>query len=201
MSGISRSAAASTMASGRRCPSVAPTSLPSASISGPLCLISPSRVSQVRLSPSKRGIAALEPGDDAQRLGVVVEAAVSGHQARPAPARRHGRRAVWPRSWASASASARSSSSPSARAMRARDLRHLQRMGEPGAVMIALVVDENLRLVLEAAEGGGMDDAVAVALEGRARRACRFVHQPAATFCRIAGIGRRSGHPSPCPGD
>ena len=56
---------------------------------------------------------------------------------------------------------------------RARDLRHLDRMGEAGAEMVALVMDEHLRLVGEAAEGGRMDDAVAVALEfgpGRRRR-------------------------------
>ena len=48
--------------------------------------------------------------------------------------------------------------------MRARDLGDLDRMGEARAVIIALVLDEDLGLVLEAAEGGGMDDAVAVAL-------------------------------------
>ena len=53
---------------------------------------------------------------------------------------------------------------------RARDLRHLDGMGEAGAEMVALVIDEDLGLVGEAAEGGGMDDAVAVALELAARR-------------------------------
>ena len=37
-------------------------------------------------------------------------------------------------------------------------------MGEPRAVQVALVVDEHLGLVDEAAERGGMHDAVAVAL-------------------------------------
>ena len=36
------------------------------------------------------------------------------------------------------------------------DLRHFQAMGEPGAVMIALVINEYLRLVGQPAEGGGM---------------------------------------------
>ena len=45
------------------------------------------------------------------------------------------------------------------------DLRHLDRMGEPGAEMVALVMDEHLGLVGEAAEGGRVDDAVPVALE------------------------------------
>ena len=56
---------------------------------------------------------------------------------------------------------------------RAGDLGDFQRMGEPGAVMIALVVDEHLGLVREPAEGGGMDDAVAVAPEVVAGRRSR----------------------------
>ena len=38
-------------------------------------------------------------------------------------------------------------------------------MGEARAVQIAFVIDEHLRLVFQAAERVGMDDAVAVALE------------------------------------
>ena len=56
---------------------------------------------------------------------------------------------------------------------RARDLRDLDRVGEAGAEMVALVIDEHLGLVGETAEGGRMDDPVAVALEfgpGRRRR-------------------------------
>ena len=53
---------------------------------------------------------------------------------------------------------------------RAGDLRHLDRMGQPRAEMIALVEEEHLRLVVEPAEGGRMDDAVAIALEWRPRR-------------------------------
>ncbi len=56
---------------------------------------------------------------------------------------------------------------------RAGDLRDFDRVGEAGAEMVALVVDEHLGLVGEAAKGGRMDDAVAVALEfgaGRRRR-------------------------------
>ena len=43
---------------------------------------------------------------------------------------------------------------------RARDLRHLDRVGEAGAEMVALVVDEHLRLMGKPAEGRRMDDAV-----------------------------------------
>ena len=69
---------------------------------------------------------------------------------------------------------------------RTRDLRHLDRMGEAGAEMIALVIDEHLGLVGEAAEGGRMDDAVAVALEFGPRRRRRLGNQ-----ARRARRGRR----------
>ena len=48
---------------------------------------------------------------------------------------------------------------------RAGDLRDLDAVGQARAVVIALMVDEHLGLVLQAAEGAGVDDAVAVALE------------------------------------
>jgi hypothetical protein len=35
-----------------------------------------------------------------------------------------------------------------------RDLRHLERVGEPGAVVVAFVFEKYLRLVLQAPEGG-----------------------------------------------
>ena len=51
------------------------------------------------------------------------------------------------------------------------DLRHLQRVRQPRAVVVALVEHEHLRLVGEPPEGRRMQDAVAVALERAARRA------------------------------
>jgi hypothetical protein len=54
---------------------------------------------------------------------------------------------------------------------RARHLADLEGVGQAGAKMLALVAEEDLGLVLEAPEGGGMDDAVAVALEFGSRRA------------------------------
>ncbi len=44
------------------------------------------------------------------------------------------------------------------------DLGDLERVGQPRAVVVALVVDEHLRLVLEAPERGAVDDPVPVAL-------------------------------------
>ena len=73
---------------------------------------------------------------------------------------------------------------------RARDLRDFERVGQPGAVMVALVEDENLGLVLEPAERGRVDDAVAIAAEGAAAFAGRLGMKPAAARGRVAGIGR-----------
>ena len=56
--------------------------------------------------------------------------------------------------------------------------------------MVALVEDEDLGLMLEAAERGRMDDAVAIAAEGAAAFAGRLGVQPAAALRRIAGVGR-----------
>ena len=47
----------------------------------------------------------------------------------------------------------------------ARDPARLERVGEPGAVVVALGRDEHLRLVLEPPERLGVHDPVAVALE------------------------------------
>ncbi len=56
----------------------------------------------------------------------------------------------------------------------ARDLRDLDRVGKARAEMVALVEDEHLRLVLQAPEGPAVDNAIAVALPGRARRVLRL---------------------------
>ena len=141
------------------------------------------------VQPVELGITALQPGDDAQRLGVVVEAAPLRHllvqrvlagvaERRVAEIvdQRHGLGEVLV-------AAQRAG-------QRAGDLRDLDRVGEPGAVVVALMRDEDLRLVLQAAEGGGVDDAVAVALERRAGRALGLVLEAAARLRGIAGIWR-----------
>ena len=71
---------------------------------------------------------------------------------------------------------------------RPRDLADLDGVGESGPVMIAFVVNEDLGLMLQAAEGRGMDDPVTVALEiapGRRRRL--GVQAPAAPH-RVASV-------------
>ncbi len=54
--------------------------------------------------------------------------------------------------------------------------------------MIAFMENEHLRLVGEPPEGGGMDDAVAIAAKGAARRAGWLGVEPAAA---CAWIGRK----------
>ena len=76
---------------------------------------------------------------------------------------------------------------------RAGNLRHFQGVGQPGAVMIALVEHEYLGLVLQAAEGGGMDHPVAIAPERAAGLARRLGKQPAAAAVGVAGIDRARG--------
>ena len=61
------------------------------------------------------------------------------------------------------------------------DLGHLERMGQPGALMV-LGEDEDLGLAGQAAEGGGMEDPVAVALEAGA---------PLVGLLARAGVRRR----------
>ena len=109
-----------------------------APVSGPLCLTSPSSVSQAEVQPVELGIAALQPGDDAQRLGIVVEAAPWLHlvveRVLAGMAERRVAEIVDQRDRLGeilvAAQRARQG---------ARDLRHLDRVGQPRAVVVALV--------------------------------------------------------------
>ena len=104
---------------------------------------------------------------------------------------------VWPRSCASATASAEVLVEAERRGERARDLRRLDRVRQPRPVVVALVVDEDLRLVLEAAERRAVDDAVAVALERQPERMLGLgVDAPAASRC----CASRRWRASPPPG-
>src|SRR5215472_175184 len=75
---------------------------------------------------------------------------------------------------------------------RPRDLRHFEAVCQPGPVMVPLVVDKDLRLVRESAEGGRMDDAVAVALKWRTHRVLRLRVKPAPALLRFRCIGRKT---------
>ena len=69
------------------------------------------------------------------------------------------------------------------------DLRDLERVREPAAEMIALVADEHLGFVLEAAERGAVHDAIAVALERAAQRIFGLGMAPPPTALRMARVG------------
>src|SRR2546421_708435 len=58
------------------------------------------------------------------------------------------------------------------------DPRRLERVREPGAVMVALGRDEDLRLVLQTPERLGVDDPVAIALERRPQRRVLLRYRP-----------------------
>ena len=75
---------------------------------------------------------------------------------------------------------------------RATDLSHFQAVGQPCAVVIAFVINEDLGLVDEPAEGRRMDDAVAVALIDIAGGAGRLVVKAAAALFRMRSVGCNS---------
>ena len=159
-----------------------------------MCLTRPFQGFPGEIEPVEGGIAALELGDDAQRLRVVIEAAEA--------AERFVERALAgmpERRMAEVVRQRQRLGEVLVEAERARqragDLGDFQRVGEPGAVVVALVVDEHLGLVRQPPEGAGMDDAVAVAPEVVAGRACRLRPAPAPAGGRIGGINgsRASG--------
>ena len=130
------------------------------------------------IEPVEHRIATFEPGHDAQRLGVVVEAAIGLHQpvefALAGMAERRVAEVMGERQGLGQILIEAQGTRD-----RAGDLGHLERMSEPCPVVIALVIDENLRLVLEPAEGRGMDDAIAVPRKGASRRAFGLGNQAA----------------------
>ncbi len=70
---------------------------------------------------------------------------------------------------------------------RPRNLRDLERVGQTGAIVVALVVDEHLGLVREPAKRGAMDDAVAIAAKIVTCRAWWLIVEAAATGSRVCG--------------
>src|SRR5581483_10089113 len=76
------------------------------------------------------------------------------------------------------------------------DLRHLQRVGQARAEQVAFMVDEDLGLVLEAAERGRVHDAVAVALVFAAVIGPRLGEAAAARVLVTRGVGGQLAHRS-----
>jgi hypothetical protein len=148
------------------------------------------------VQPVERRVAFFEHGDDAQALRVVIEPFVGRERLVecPFPGMPEGRMAEVmgkrQRLRKVLVEAERPGDGP-------RDLRHFQRVGQPRAEMVALVVNEDLRLVLQPPERIRMDDAVAVALERRAERIVGLRIDPPAACCRVRRVGRAPALPLP----
>src|SRR3954465_4676990 len=73
----------------------------------------------------------------------------------------------------------------------AADRRHLDRMRQARAQMVAGAVEKNLRLVLKAADRARMEEGRAIALKFGAIDVTRFTMLPAARFARFLSNGRK----------
>ena len=73
----------------------------------------------------------------------------------------------------------------------AADRRHLDRMGQARAQMVAGAVEKNLRLIFEAAERARMNDARAIPLKFGAIGVTRLTVLPPARFPRFLSNGRQ----------
>ena len=73
----------------------------------------------------------------------------------------------------------------------ARDLRHLERVGQARPVVIAGRREEDLRLVLQAPERLAVNDAVAVALERRPDRILGLGAEPSLRVGALGGLRRQ----------
>ena len=150
----------------------------------------PSRTGSVRLRPAA---VALERVHHPQRLLVVAEAAAEALVQQPVerllagvPERRMAE--VVPE----ADRLRQVLVQPQGARHRARDAAGLERVREAGAVVVALGRDEDLGLVLEAAEALRVDDPVAVALEGGAQAAGGSSRSRCAGYERVASGESRS---------
>ena len=152
----------------------------------PLWRTNASRTSNVRFSPGNSRVALLQLVDPPQAVQVVVEPAV------PAQALVEGRLAgVAERRVADVVGQGDGLGQvlvqPQPAGDRAGHLRDFEGVREPGAVVVVDGGDEHLRLAGHAAEGGAVDDPLAVPLVERAERVRRLrVPPPAARPARMA---------------
>ena len=147
---------------------------------GPIVLRHPFQGLPGQVQAVEAVIAVLQGRQDAYGLGVMVEAAVGRHRLierrLPGVAERRVPEIVGQRKRLGEVFVHTEDA-----ADRARDLRHLQAVGQPGAVVIPLVIDEDLGLVLQTPKRRAVDDPVAVALKGRPSAAFRLrIEAPAA---------------------
>src|SRR5262249_33565248 len=138
--------------------------------------------------PEGGGVGGFEPVAEAQRLRVGLEAAVPGHELAqllsPRVAERRMADVVAERDRLDERLV--QSQRP---ADRARDLRDLERVGHARAVVVAGAVDEDLRLVIEAAESAAGGGAVADGREVAAVRGWRLRVLAAAARARDQRVG------------
>lgn len=139
-----------------------------------------------QVQPVELGVAPLEFGDDAQRLGIVVEAAMGlQHLVQGVLARMAERRVTEIVNEGDAFGEVLVELEGTRQG--AGDLRHFDRVRQPRPIVVAVGSDEDLCLVLQPAKGRRVDDAIAIALEIRTCRARRFRIEPAA---RRPGVRR-----------
>ena len=143
-----------------------------------------------QIEPVEARILALEPRHHPEALGIVVEAAEGRYGLRQRPLARVPERRV-----AEVVRQRQRLRQVLVEAQHAGDgtgdLRHLQAVGEAGAIVVALVKHEHLRLVGEAPESGGVHDAVAVALEIGAHGAGGLGVDPAGAPVGPGCVGRQ----------
>ena len=146
------------------------------------------------VEPGELGIAFLELVDHPQRLEVVLEAAVVAHAFVQGILPRMAKRGV-PEVMGEADGLGQRLVQAQGACDGPRDLRNLERVGDPGAIEVALVVHEHLGLVDEPPERVRMHDAVAVALVFTAELRRRLVAAAAASGRVVRRIrSEREGH-------
>ena len=136
-------------------------------------------------------VSAIKLGDDAERVGIVIEAAMSLHAGveRVLAGMAEGRMAevVGKRDRLGEVVV-----DPERPRQRPGDLRHFDAVGEAGAKMVSVVGDKDLGLVGEPPKRRGVDDAVPIALELASRRRGRLGDEPAGRTRRVGGVRRRA---------
>src|SRR6185437_12502737 len=144
-----------------------------------------------QVEPSKLGIALLELIDHAQGLQVVLKAPVWAHALVERVLPGVSERGVAQIMGEADRLGKRLVQSEGARD-RAGDLRHLDRVGDSGSIQVALVVDEDLRLVDQPAEGVRVNDSITIALELGPVRRLRLGIPAAARLLVAGGVRRQS---------
>ena len=143
------------------------------------------------IQTAKVGVANLQKVDDPQALAVVIEATVLLEQEVEAALSSvaEGR---MPEIMSEGDGLGELFVHPQRPGDGAGDLTGLECVGQPVSVVITLAVDEDLGLVFESAKGLGVDDSIAVPLEGRAVLVLGLLRDPAQGLGALDGVGSQS---------